>query len=160
MKRTTSPWRSFVSLQLVIVQVGFGIPSPAAAAPSVAKGAGSGNTGGALTSARALLAAFETRVNLAAKSAISALNPPSEFSRLVSQFEEPLVATSPASPKEDQALLQALRSYRDRAVEDDFTALDTFLKDHPNSAWRVALLTNLGLAHYHYGYFSKAIDSW
>src|SRR5262249_50734567 len=28
------------------------------------------------------------------------------------------------------------------------------------SAWRVALLTNLGLSYYHYGYFSRALDAW
>ncbi len=158
MKRNTSPYRSFVSLLLATVQVGFGIPSPMRAAPGDAgRGAGSANIGGALGSA---WAAFETRLSLAAKSAIAAFNPPSELSRLASQFEEPLVATGTASPKEDEALLHALRSYRDRAIEDDFTSLIDFLKHQPNSAWRVALLTNLGLSYYHYGYFSKAIDSW
>jgi hypothetical protein len=39
-------------------------------------------------------------------------------------------------------------------------AIEAFLYGHPGSGWRVALLTNLGLSYYHYGYFSRAIDAW
>ena len=76
------------------------------------------------------------------------------------QFEEPLVATGTTSAKEDEALLRALESYKQRATPDDFTAVNVFLSDYPKSGWRVALLTNLGLSYYHYGYFSKAIYAW
>ena len=56
--------------------------------------------------------------------------------------------------------MQALKLYRARAVEDDFSALHAFVADYPHSGWQIALLTNLGLSYYHYGYFSKAIDAW
>src|SRR5260221_9096483 len=82
------------------------------------------------------------------------------FRLAASQFEEPLVATAATSRQEDDALLEAIQAYRKQPAEDDFRPLDAFLSDHPRSGWRVALLTNLGLSYYHYGHFSKAIDSW
>jgi RHS repeat-associated protein len=84
-----------------------------------------------------------------------------ELSRLGrTQFEEPLIATGPTSPKEDQALLRAITAYRDQAIPDDFRVFDVFLSEHPRSAWATGVLTNLGLLYYHYGYFSRAISSW
>jgi RHS repeat-associated protein len=157
------PWRSFISLLLVILLTGFSIPSPAMAAPPMrpsTAGTSSGNTALALASLRMSLYQFQTKVSLATKTALSALNPPSEFDKLKAQFEEPLIATGSTSAREDKALLQALRSYRDRAVEDDFTPLNVFLSDYPRSAWRVAVSANLGLLDYHYGYFSRAINAW
>ncbi len=75
-------------------------------------------------------------------------------------FEEPLVATRSTSPTEDDALVRALTTYQARRAADDFRTLTAFLSQYPQSAWRVALLTNLGLSYYHYGYFSKALDAW
>jgi RHS repeat-associated protein len=75
-------------------------------------------------------------------------------------FEEPLVATGTTSTDEDQALAEAITSYQNQPVIDDFKVFDGFLRAYPQSEWRAALYTNLGLAYYHYGYFSKAIDSW
>jgi RHS repeat-associated protein len=75
-------------------------------------------------------------------------------------FEEPLVATGETSADEDQALLRAIAGYKTQTDRDDFTVFDHFLAEFPHSNWRVALRTNLGLAYYHYGYFSKAIDAW
>ena len=75
-------------------------------------------------------------------------------------LEEPLVATRPTSPHEDRALARALTLYRAPRAVDDFGALTAFLAQYPHSGWRVALLTNLGLSYYHYGYFSKAIAAW
>jgi RHS repeat-associated protein len=77
-----------------------------------------------------------------------------------SAFEEPLVRTAPTSREEDATLLRAIQSYQRQPQVDDFGVLDRFLADHPGSGWRAALLTNLGLAYYHYGYFSRAMDSW
>jgi RHS repeat-associated protein len=85
----------------------------------------------------------------------------SQVARLASsQFEEPLIATASTSRKEDEALSLAIKAYLKRSSPDDFQSLDVFLSDYPRSGWRVALLTNLGLSYYHYGYFSKAIDAW
>src|ERR1035441_7225460 len=162
---TAEPWRSFVSLLLIILLIGFSVPpsvmaAPPASAHAVAPSVSPAAPGGLLASARMSLAALQTRVSLATKAIISELNPPSEFARIKSQFEEPLIVTGPTSAKEDAGLLKALKLYRDRAVEDDFSALVRFLKDHLHSPWRVALLTNLGLLNYHYGYFSRAISDW
>src|SRR5260370_6744435 len=77
-----------------------------------------------------------------------------------SQFEEPLVATGLTSPREDDALLRAVQAYKDQPSPDDFRAIEAFLSDYPRSGWRVALLTDLGLAYYQSGYFSEAIDAW
>jgi hypothetical protein len=84
-----------------------------------------------------------------------------EFSRLArTQFPEPLVATRTTSAEEDQALLHAIRAYRQQAVPDDFRSLEAFLAAYPHSGWNAALLTNLGLLSYHYGFFSRAITAW
>ncbi|HWY53045.1 MAG TPA: RHS repeat-associated core domain-containing protein [Terriglobales bacterium] len=80
--------------------------------------------------------------------------------RTAGVFEEPLVATGITLSSEDLALAEATATYKTQTVPDDFTVFDRFLAEYPQSNWRVALLTNLGLAYYHYGYFSKAIDSW
>jgi len=80
--------------------------------------------------------------------------------RSAGAFEEPLVATGITLSSEDLALAEAIATYKTQTVPDDFTVFDRFLAEYPQSNWRVALLTNLGLAYYHYGYFSKALDSW
>lgn len=77
-----------------------------------------------------------------------------------SRFEEPLVATALTSRTEDEALARAIRTYHGQASPDDFQVFDAFLSEYPRTGWRVALLSNLGLSYYHYGYFSRAIESW
>jgi hypothetical protein len=83
-----------------------------------------------------------------------------QLSALASQFEEPLVPTNAFSRGDDEALLQAIHSYRKQTSPDDFGAFVEFLATHPTSRWRVAVLTNLGLSYYRCGYFSRAIDAW
>ena len=61
---------------------------------------------------------------------------------------------------EDAALKEAIERYKLREAPDDFRDITQFLARYPNSGWRVSLLTNLGLAYYHYGYFSRAISAW
>ena len=73
-------------------------------------------------------------------------------------FEELFVPMAATSREEDKALERAVTSYRERKAVDDFGALENFLADHPQSGWRVAVLTNLGLAYYRSGYFSKTIE--
>ncbi len=102
---------------------------------------------------------------LGAAGAVAAASPDAEADRsqlsvLVSRFEEPLVATGQTSLEEDDALTQAITAYNQRAAVDDVQPLESFLAAHPISAWRLSLLTNLGLSYYHYGYFSKAIDAF
>ncbi|HSB97277.1 MAG TPA: RHS repeat-associated core domain-containing protein [Spongiibacteraceae bacterium] len=75
-------------------------------------------------------------------------------------FEEPLLPSKATSIGEDQALVAAVASYRRQSNVDDFKVFEDFLKRYPQSGWRMALSTNLGLANYHYGYFSRAIAGW
>lgn len=161
---TTEPCRSFLCLLQTTLLVGLST-SPSVSArtlqtPVVARAASSRNAVGGLASARVKLFQFQTKVSLAANDAISRLSPPSEFSRLRAQFEEPLISTSSTSSEEDDTLLRALKNYQARTAADDLSPLRAFLKTHPRSGWRVALLTNIGLADYHYGYFSGALDAW
>jgi hypothetical protein len=69
----------------------------------------------------------------------------------ISGFEEPLVPVAPTSREENEALLNAIQAYESRSKVDDLRAFDVFLSAYPHSGWRVAVLTNLGLAYYHYG---------
>ncbi|MHA6833717.1 discoidin domain-containing protein [Ralstonia pseudosolanacearum] len=80
--------------------------------------------------------------------------------REVRVFEEPLIATGPSSPEEQQALWQAVQHYRDAGNAEAFAPLQAFLTQYPNSAWGLALRTNLGLTYYRLGYFSRAMDAW
>ncbi|MEW6737619.1 MAG: hypothetical protein AB1489_40430, partial [Acidobacteriota bacterium] len=79
-------------------------------------------------------------------------------------FEEPLTMVN-GSPlvEENQSLAQAILAYS-RNVEngnpEDTAALEQFLTQHPQSAWRISLLTNLGIVYRRTGYFLKALDAW
>jgi len=75
-------------------------------------------------------------------------------------FEEPLISSKTTSADEDRALAEAVAIYQQQSNVDDFNVFEDFLKSYPQSGWRIALSTNLGLANYHYGYFSKAITAW
>ena len=79
---------------------------------------------------------------------------------LASGLEEPLVATGSSSEQEYAALSESVRAYQHRVLPDDTGALKAFLTDHPTSAWRLALLLNVGLSDYRYGYFSRAINDF
>jgi RHS repeat-associated protein len=89
----------------------------------------------------------------------STQTPPSAVVQ-AAHFEEPLVPSAPTTSDENAALVQALDAYRAQPAKDDFTPFDAFLAAYPNSGWRVALLADMGLLDYHYGYFSRAIGTW
>jgi RHS repeat-associated protein len=89
-----------------------------------------------------------------------ATDAPALAGRQVSGFAELLLPTSATSPAEDATLATALDRYEQAGKPEDVAPLEEFLAAHPDSPWHVALLTNLGLVHYHYGYFSRAIDAW
>jgi hypothetical protein len=76
------------------------------------------------------------------------------------RFEEPLVPTVPTSAAEDDDLLAAIRQLHAASAVDDLSALEGFVAAHPRSGWRLAVLTNLGLAYFHYGYISRALDAY
>jgi hypothetical protein len=73
---------------------------------------------------------------------------------------EPLVAIGPTNAAEDAALFAAASRYESRTRVDDFSALTGFLQAYPKSAWRVAVLADLGLDYRHYGYFSRALAAF
>ncbi len=75
-------------------------------------------------------------------------------------FEEKLVPAGPSTAAENAALLAALTSYAAQPAKDDLTPFEEFLAAHPRSAWAAALRADMGLLHYHYGYFSRAISDW
>ncbi len=75
-------------------------------------------------------------------------------------FEEPLIATGSSRPEEQQALWQAVQQYRDAGNAEALAPLQAFLAQYPNSAWGLALRTNLGLTYYRLGYFSRAMEAW
>jgi RHS repeat-associated protein len=76
-------------------------------------------------------------------------------------FEEPLVPVGgQPSADENAALASALVGYAKRSGPDDFGALTAFLDSHSQSAWRPALLTDLGLEYYNTAHYSLALDAW
>ena len=76
-------------------------------------------------------------------------------------FAEPLVPIGgETTPQENAALLAAIEAQKNSVDQDDHSAVLTFLDQNPNSAWRAALLTNLGLEYRHTGWFLKALDAW
>jgi RHS repeat-associated protein len=88
-------------------------------------------------------------------------HPTSQDILLARVFEEPLVpiGTEPTTA-ENAVLADALVTYRKDFDPDDFSSLTGFLEVQPKSPWRLALLTNLGLAYYKAGYYSKALEAW
>lgn len=76
-------------------------------------------------------------------------------------FEEPLVPVGgEPSAEENAALAAALLGYAKRSGPDDFASLTGFLERHPNSPWRAALLTGLGIEYYNTAYYSRALEAW
>ena len=76
-------------------------------------------------------------------------------------FAEPLVPIG-GKPTADEnvELAAALLGYAKRAGPDDFSALTGFLREHPQSPWAAALLTDLGLEYYNTAHYSLAIEAW
>ena len=76
-------------------------------------------------------------------------------------FEEPLVPIGKqTTPEENRALARAMVAFLDRSTRDDFSSILDFLEEFPQSPWRPALLTNLGLCYRHTGYFTLALAVW
>ena len=76
-------------------------------------------------------------------------------------FEEPLVPIGgEPTADENAALAAALLGYAKRSGPDDFSSLTGFLEKHPQSPWRAALLTCLGLEYYNTAHYSLALDAW
>jgi YD repeat-containing protein len=75
-------------------------------------------------------------------------------------FEHPLVPVGIIAAGENKILADVLDRYVRRANPDDHSLLLDFLTQHPNSAWKPALLLNLGIILRQSGYFSRAVAAW
>jgi RHS repeat-associated protein len=76
-------------------------------------------------------------------------------------FEESLVPIGcEPTPAENGALGAALLRFSQRTSPDDFGSLTEFLAQHPKSAWRAALLTDLGLEYYGTAHYTRALEAW
>jgi hypothetical protein len=76
-------------------------------------------------------------------------------------FEEPLVPIGRATtPEENQALVTAIRAYLRAGGGEDLSLFEGFLSANPETPWRGALLTDLGIVYRRTGYFSKALGAW
>jgi RHS repeat-associated protein len=74
---------------------------------------------------------------------------------------EPLVPIGgKTTAAENQELATALTAFEKRQVRDDFGPLENFLTAHPQSAWNISLLTNLGSLYRKTGWYGKAMDTW
>lgn len=75
-------------------------------------------------------------------------------------FSVPLVPIGNPTSEENTALAQALELYMARNRVEDQSAILDFLQQHPQSAWKPALLINLGIIWRETGYFTRARDAW
>jgi len=88
-------------------------------------------------------------------------NPPTDLEVFRAQvFADPLVPTGATTPEENKALALSLLAFLNRASNDDVAAVEQFLAQYPQSAWRASLLTDLGIVYRKTGYFSKALAAW
>ncbi len=76
-------------------------------------------------------------------------------------FEEPLVPMgAPTNNEENRALVAALLAYLKNGNSENLSSLEMFVENHPQSAWRVSLLTNMGIVYRRTGYFTRALAAW
>jgi RHS repeat-associated protein len=75
-------------------------------------------------------------------------------------FEERLVPIGEPTVEENAAMAAALLTYSKRSGPDDFSSLTQFLRAHPRSPWRAAVLTVLGLEYYGSARYSLAVEAW
>jgi RHS repeat-associated protein len=76
-------------------------------------------------------------------------------------FEEPLVPVGDApSQSENDDLAKTLTAFASRMTADDFSALEDYLANEPDSPWHASMLFNLGWEYYNTGYYSKTLTTW
>lgn len=90
---------------------------------------------------------------------------PSDFEFFkYSGLDLPLVPDGATTMGENVALATALSNYKSAGVVYDFSSIDDFLQNYPDSAWRASLLTNKGLSLRNHGFigssFSVLEDAW
>jgi RHS repeat-associated protein len=75
-------------------------------------------------------------------------------------FEEPLIPVGEPTAEENRALGQLLQTIGSLSREQQAMRIDTFLKDHPASAWRASLQTTAAVLYAREGYYSRAASYW
>ncbi|HEY3822479.1 MAG TPA: RHS repeat-associated core domain-containing protein [Polyangiaceae bacterium] len=78
-------------------------------------------------------------------------------------FAQPLVPVGPTTAEENRDLAATLISYEGDTRggrEEGLQVLTRFLAAHPGSAWKPALLVDLGAIYRRTGHFSKALATW
>ncbi len=75
-------------------------------------------------------------------------------------FEEPLVPSALTTADENQELGNALEGYIAAKSREDVSALEGYLRDHPNSPWTTSVLLGTGLVYRRTGHWLKALDAF
>jgi len=76
-------------------------------------------------------------------------------------FEEPLIPIGRATtPAENAALALAITTYINAGGGEDLSLFEQYLATNPETPWRAALLTGLGIVYRRTGYFSRALTAW
>ena len=73
-------------------------------------------------------------------------------------FAKPFTATGPTSSLEDAALGDALIAYVNLAHPTDYTALETFLNDYPNTKYGAFIRLQIARSFYQQGRYSRSLD--
>src|ERR1700761_2092913 len=75
-------------------------------------------------------------------------------------FPVALLPVGATAPADNRALADALTAYVQRTNVEAQSILVNFLDGHTNSAWKTALLVNLGIMWRQTGYFPPAMTAW
>jgi len=74
--------------------------------------------------------------------------------------EAPIAIGKKPSQEDNLVFYAALKQFSARRDKEDIHVLTDYLEVHPDSPWRIALLTNLGLIHYDASRFTQALDAF
>lgn len=81
--------------------------------------------------------------------------------RLARVFEEPLIPMSGSPvPGENDALANAIRSFKTANDPENISAFNAFIQQFPQSRWVASVRLNLGLLRLESGYLSEALQLW
>jgi len=84
-----------------------------------------------------------------------------EYIQRLRLFAEPLLPIGGVpGTEENRALTRAIQRFSQRALPDDFSALEDFITQHPASPWTPSLRFNLGIEFYITGWYSRAVAAW
>ena len=75
-------------------------------------------------------------------------------------LDEPIIATRPLQAGENEALLVAREAFLKRKDSEDISTLTAYLDANPNSPYRMALLTDIGIHYFRIARFSKCVEAF